>query len=296
MKKENNEELVEEEAVEQKPKKRKHIKTIRGRALTAYIVVIIVIALALAYGCGFLLGKEMYDKKENKDEPAPTEEPKKEEPKEEPKENENVEKQVTADGTIKALKDKYDMLFGDYISILGNNDDESLTGRVLDHITFTETETDYSKTGYYFKGAKPATEVAKIYNDLFGKTFDKTANYSGICTEYKYDSKNDTIVQTKLGCDAGWGNFNEDYIYKYTEDNDYYYVYAAVANYNGIEKIDIISDKENNYIYKTVNDTDDFTLDETNYAYFAKYRVKFKKVSGNYYYYGIEKVENGKKQ
>lgn len=264
------------EEVQQK-KSKKHVKQIKGKALTAYIVIIVILALALSYGCGFLLGKGLYEAT------------KPEEPKEETKD--------TTQEDLNDVKEDYDLLFGDYIRILGDyNDTNELFGRALDHITFDESMSDYSNSSFYYQGTKPAEEVEEMYEDLFGGTLDKSVKYSGICTEYSYDQDKNVYVQAKFGCDAGWGWFVKDYVYKIELDDDYAYVYSAAAIFSGIEKIEILTDKEHKYVYKEVASTDSFELDETNYESFAKYKITFKKENNDFHYVKLEKIEDGKNQ
>lgn len=68
---EDKENEVKEEVVKEEAKK-KHTKTIKGKGLTAFIIIIVVIALALCYGCGFILGKQLYEKENEEPEQKET--------------------------------------------------------------------------------------------------------------------------------------------------------------------------------------------------------------------------------
>ena len=90
---ENEEKVNVEETQIEEPTKKKHTKQVKGKGLTVFIIVIVLIALAITYGCGLLLGKELYDKKEN-NEPTLVEEKN-----EEPDETTPIDEQEQEDGT-----------------------------------------------------------------------------------------------------------------------------------------------------------------------------------------------------
>ena len=43
------------------------IKTVKGKGLTVFIIVIVIMAMAISYGCGFVLGKQLYEMKDDAD-------------------------------------------------------------------------------------------------------------------------------------------------------------------------------------------------------------------------------------
>lgn len=307
--KNKKEEIVEEtvdDVVEEKPKKRKHIKTIRGKALTAYIVVIIVIALALSYGCGFLLGKELYDKKEkNEDTVAPTEEQQKDnqdEPKEEndPIENNPVEKPVETpkqdlETAKKKMNETYNKLYNENnfgIFGLELTQDNKLS-LLLDSLEFTNN--------------KLSEEVVKNeYKKMYGDTLTsnpKELNGINTCSLYKYNSSTKEYTSTTQGCDMGWGWHLYSYVYKHEVDGNNAYLYTSIAVEDGFgdttnpAKIytDFDEPYEEKYLFTTISTgARSFVLDQSNYANFAKYKFTFSFDNNEYHFKKIEKIENGK--
>lgn len=209
----------------------------------------------------------------------------------------NIEKDITVPEIINSLSSKFEKLFGDYIYVLGENDNKNLFGRVLEYRTnFVEIKNPPDDNDYaYFVGQLSLDYVKKEYYDLFGEELDTSVEYPGSCAKSYYDKDKNLFIQKKYGCDAGWGWNASGYRYKYTEDNNNAYIYVAVAVHSGIEKIDILTDNDTKKVYKTIEgNTDSFTIDASNYDSFAKYRVTFKKVGNDYYYKGVQKIEEGK--
>lgn len=210
--------------------------------------------------------------------------------------NNDAEKEITKPEVINNLSSKFDKLFGDYIYLLGTNDNDSLFGRVLEwRIKFIEMENPPKDNDYaYFVGQLPLSTIEKEYYNLFGEKIDTSIEFEGSCAKAYYDKDQNIFIQKKYGCDAGWGWFVKGYRYKYTEDNNNAYIYAAVAVHSGIEKIDILSDPDAKTVYKTLEDNESFTIDESNYESFAKYKITFKKVGNDYFFKSVEKIEAGK--
>ena len=206
------------------------------------------------------------------------------------------EREISEEKIINTLSTKFTKLFGDYINILGQNDKSSLFGRYLEwRASFNEIKDPPQNGDYaYYVGELPYDTVNKDYYDLFGENIEKNTAFEGTCANTKYNSDNNSFVIRKLGCDAGWGWFVRNYNYKYTEDKNNVYIYTAVAVYSGMDEIEILTDQDTKKVYKVIKNSEDFHLDETNYESFAKYRITFKKADNNYYYTGIEKIENGK--
>ena len=209
--------------------------------------------------------------------------------------NKELEKDIVSPEIINNLSSKFDKLFGDYIYILGENDNKSLFGRVLEEkVKFVEMENPPEDNDYaYFVGQLALGAVEKEYYDLFGEQLDTSIEYSGSCSKAYYDENRNLFIQKKYGCDKGWGWYVNGYRYKYTEDKNNAYIYVATAVYSGIGKVDVISDSDTNKVYKTI-ESDSFTIDESNYDSFAKYKVTFKKDGNNYFFKSVEKIEEGK--
>ena len=211
--------------------------------------------------------------------------------------NNDVEKDITSPEIINNLTNKFDKLFGDYINVLGENDKQNLFGRVLEwRVKFTEMENPPKDNDYaYYVGQLSLNAVDQEYYNLFGEKIDTSIEYQGVCSKAFYDKNSNLFIIKKYGCDAGWGWNVEGYRYKYTEDKNNAYIYVATAVHSGIESVRILSDNDTEKVYKT-NDgsSKQFKLDESNYESFAKYKVTFKKDGQNYYYVGVQKIEEGK--
>ena len=210
--------------------------------------------------------------------------------------NDNNEQEIKTPEKINNLSNKFDKLFGDYIYLLGENDNNSLFGRVLEwRVEFVEMENPPKDNDYaYFVGQLSLSAIENEYYNLFGEKIDISKEFEGSCAKAYYDKEQNIFIQKKYGCDAGWGWFVNGYRYKYTEDNNNAYIYAAVAVHSGIEKIDILSDPDTKTVYKTIEGSDSFEIDESNYESFAKYKITFKKVGNDYFYKSVEKIEAGK--
>ena len=272
-----------------------------------FVIILCIILFVAGIGVGLLVtnlfsGKS--DVKDKKEEPIENENKNDKEQqdindnKNENKEKEEIgEKNITSQETINLLSTKYNKLFGDYINIRGQNDPASLFGRYLEwRATFNELKDppqDEENRYAYYVGELPFDTVNKEYFDLFGINIDKNETFQGSCATTKYNADRDSFIIRKNGCDAGWGWFVRNYNYKYTEDNNNAYIYTAIAVYSGIEEVTILTDEDLKKEYTTVKSTEDFTLDETNYQKFAKYKITFKKDENDYHFVKIEKIEDG---
>lgn len=128
-------------------------------------------------------------------------------------------------------------------------------------------------------------EFIKDYKTLFGFENISTKNVNVKCTSYVYDNKINAFVLVADGCGtAGPVATQKTYIYDITEDNNNVYVYLAYGVTGQNEKGEFIAytDYTMNKKY-TGTVTKDFTLNESNYKDFSKYKYTFTKNSDGTY-------------
>ena len=140
--------------------------------------------------------------------------------------------------------------------------------------------------------------IAAKYLDIFGKPLDKgAANGENYCPGIYYNSTYDFYYDPVLGCGGTnpyYGLFHKN---KYTVDAEHAYVYVYTGTYNAEDNkiyCDIIKvAPEATYpaVCGEAEEASDFTIDETNYQNFAKYRFVFNKADdGTYYFSKVEKL------
>lgn len=122
-------------------------------------------------------------------------------------------------------------------------------------------------------------DIKQDYTSLFGfdKVSTKTIAYR--CEDYIYDEKINAFVMYANGCGtAGPIAVPKTYIYDITEDNNNVYVYLAygVSGVNEKNQYVAYTDYTMNKKY-TSNVTKDFTINESNYQDFSKYKYTFTK-------------------
>ena len=160
----NNELKVQQES--------KNKKTIKGKGLKAYIIVIIIIALAITYGCGFLLGKKLYEKEnepkesdksveEQNNNVEETQEEKKEEQKEE--KNTTIKENNSQSEQIKKVENTH---------IYGKNENAKPNSDYPDVTYMPISVSRNGITAYINKDLKTAT--LKIDSQAYGSKLDKS--------------------------------------------------------------------------------------------------------------------------
>lgn len=123
------------------------------------------------------------------------------------------------------------------------------------------------------------------YKILFGFENISTKNINVNCESYVYDKKANAFVMVANGCGtAAPVAIQKTYVYDVTEDSDNVYVYLAYGVTGQNEKGEFIAytDYAMNKRY-TGNVTKDFTIDESNYKDFSKYKYTFTKNSDGTY-------------
>ncbi len=123
------------------------------------------------------------------------------------------------------------------------------------------------------------------YKTLFGFENISTKNVDVDCENYMYDKKANAFVMFANGCGTGGPvAIQKTYIYDITEDNNNVYVYIAYGVTGQNEKGQYLAytDYTMNKKY-TGNVTKDFTIDESNYKDFSKYKYTFTKNSNGTY-------------
>ena len=139
-------------------------------------------------------------------------------------------------------------------------DNTNSDGKVVDAATCEETQG--VSTAYYYE----KDIINNIYKDLTG--YDMTIKEDGFggCPYLHYDTK-DNRYYLNWSCGGTCGNVGNYYIYKYTQNNNFVYVYVV---YNKEDEIEITKD---------------------NYDKYPKYRIYFEKKNNNYYFRKINHIE-----
>jgi len=142
-------------------------------------------------------------------------------------------------------------------------------------------------------GVIQVSSLEEEYSTIFKGTVTHGDSLSG-CPAFKYDKINN--LYWEMGACGGTTNLGQyGYTYKYTEDDDYVYVYRSIAFSETVES----GDKYNLKLYKdfykteykTITDEDTFFyLDGTNYEEFTKFVYTFKKDGDNYIFVSLEKI------
>ena len=322
--------VVEEETTEETPKK-KHTKQVKGKGLTVFIIVIVLIALAITYGCGFLLGKELYDKKEN-NEPTPVEEKT-----EEPDETTPIDEQEQEDGTkedkpkegtevqmsseeisaimerFNGIKISHERLFEkDKFNINNINTNEMLATALSqmyiynacseqgrNTISLSDINESLSK---YVKKELTFNDIKNIDSVTMGLPYD-------IAYSFKAKSEKEIdVIDTVCGGTFG----GDDYIYgkavKVEKSGEYAYIYEKIAfarygnlseGTNGEMKVNYYKDyKKTGNIIETLNSKDFFDnkgnpLENStpNWDLYNSYKYTFKLIDGSYYFQSFELVK-----
>lgn len=150
------------------------------------------------------------------------------------------------------------------------------------------------------QNAIKSNTMATKYLDLFGETLSKGAvnDQRHYCPAMFYDSTYDIYYNVLMGC-GGTGPYTGVYYKnKYTADEEHAYVYVYTGTYNAEDdKIycDILSTEpsESNLpaVCGEAENSNDFSIDATNYQNFAQYRFVFNKADdGTYYFSKVEKL------
>lgn len=128
-------------------------------------------------------------------------------------------------------------------------------------------------------------ELMDDYKTLFGFENISTKTMEFKCSTYVYDNKANVFVLVANGCGIG-GPVAEQltYIYDITEDKDNVYAYIAygVTGQNASNQFVAYTDYKMSQKY-TGNVTKDFTINESNYDSFSKYKYTFTKNSDGTY-------------
>lgn len=130
-----------------------------------------------------------------------------------------------------------------------------------------------------------ANEFLEDYKTLFGFDNISTKPIDFRCENYVYDNKTNSFILVANGCGtAGPIAVPKTYIYDITEDNNNVYVYLAygVSGVNEKNQYVAYTDYTMNKKY-TGNVTKDFTINESNYKEFSKYKYTFTKNSDGTY-------------
>ena len=131
----------------------------------------------------------------------------------------------------------------------------------------------------------PVNDFIDDYKTLFGLDNISTKNVDANCETYAYDNKINAFVLIADGCGtAGPVAIQKTYIYDITEDTDNVYVYLAYGVTGQNEKGQYLAytDYTMNKKY-TGTVTKDFTINESNYKDFSKYKYTFTKNSDGTY-------------
>lgn len=288
---------------ENKKIKKNNIKTIRGKALTAYIVVIIVISIALAYGCGFLLGKELYDKKEkNNNNPTPIE-----------------KEELLTDEAVKNIMDRYEgikisserLYANDKFEISSIDNNELLVTALskfkvynvcaktgLNYILLSDINNELNK---YVQKSLTMDDIKNNPSPSMGNPYD-----------YAYSIKSADNERVKVSSNVCGGEFGaEDYVYRHitkgTKNGDYAYIYEKIAfarygknfDYDGEYYVDYYKDyiktgdKVETIPSKEFTDANGNPKEGStpNWDLYNTYKYTFKLVDGAYYFQSIELVK-----
>ena len=174
---------------------------------------------------------------------------------------------------------KYPNVKGDGIMMNGNTLGE-------DEIDLEEFYYDEYEEGYHII---KASDVRELYKKVYGEELKETTAFNTY-PWYYYEKGYDIYLMVSKG-GGTCGEYYQQYNYKYTEDNDYAYIYTSLAYFSC--EPDIYKDFEmREAIAKLSMDNpvpEDFVqknLDKLN-----KYRVVFKKDNGNFIFEKIEEVK-----
>lgn len=136
-------------------------------------------------------------------------------------------------------------------------------------------------------------EAAKI-NETYQELFGTDANHKDIenCPQYLYDSKSQVYYYSSACGGTGRPN-NIGYIYRYTQKGDEAYAYFVLGtmDVSGDIYTDLyMKEQETPIPTKYEKSLTNYTIDETNYTDFTKYKMTFKQnVDGTYYFSKFEK-------
>lgn len=123
------------------------------------------------------------------------------------------------------------------------------------------------------------------YKTLFGFENISTKNINVDCETYVYDKKANAFVMVANGCGtAAPVAIQKTYVYDVTEDNNNVYVYLAYGVTGQTEKGQYVAYTDYAMNNKYTGDvTKDFTINESNYKDFSKYKYTFTKNSNGTY-------------
>lgn len=174
-------------------------------------------------------------------------------------------------------------------------------------ISDNESDELYEKTNICTNNSYVSLDsVEEQMQNIYGKTLD--IDYQNIISDINYIYDNDTKRFYEICTNSRVGsNFIDTYVYNFELNKNNAYVYVAVSYGNEepvIEqgettdktKVTIYkdykrSDVYKSYIYDSINSSDNFLLDESNYKDFSLYKYVFKKNHDDYYFESLEKVK-----
>lgn len=292
MEEEQKTEPVNEEVIQNE----QSAKKVNGKGHKAYIIVIVVIALAISYGCGFVLGKKLYEKDNKQDNsPKPVEqtdekqdnnqEDKKEDNKEENKVVEITQQEEEVNKLLEYLPSikmnlngiKQYSVYQNKKITLNDVDSEILIENAIKHTDERKTECTNEETNA--NGLCDFTiktdDVKKTLKQLYGDnniTLKSKIKGSGLLTC--------TIVKDNYACSntgGGWtatelelyfNVLNSEYTkyLKSEKDDNNLYIYEAYLNYrfNDIADNEVEKGKLDNYKFKLYkySNTNDLLVNE----------------------------------
>ena len=114
----------------------------------------------------------------------------------------------------------------------------------------------------------------KEYKRITGYDFSLSDDSFGDCPHPYYDKKQNRYYASYL-CGGTGGFFEGHYIYKYTENDNYLYVYIAYGKkaYDGGDEVETV------------------IINNENYEKFSKFRLYFEKKDGYYYFRKVALIE-----
>ena len=135
-------------------------------------------------------------------------------------------------------------------------------------------------------------KVEEKYLSLFGEELTNHRTI-GICPLFSYDSKNSVYYYSRT-CGGTTAGYTYLYKNKFTVKGENAYVYVNLGFSDGENNVyDGYPSYDNNGNSTTKlveKETDNFTINESNYSKYSEYKYTFKKdTTGNYYFVSLEK-------
>ena len=195
-------------------------------------------------------------------------------------------------------------------ALFANSGNLSQSPTLIDHVTrlFNGQLSDADKLdlailNYRDDNQTASSASAQVIEEYYGKMFDpatikhQSNTSSSACVgKYTYSAANQTYTFDSWGCGGTLLPSDVAYIYDATTLGDKAYVYLAAGSYDFKENNGIPACAYYNDIYSRGTklgtcDSSGFSIDESNYNDFTKYRFTFEKsADGDYYFTGSEKI------